>query len=249
MKSSTGALPTLVVIGAMKCGTTALHNYLDAHPDIGMSDRKEVDFFLGADRVDGSAPGTAGNWHRGWDWYTSLFDPEWPVRGECSPGYTSPDHADVAARMASRLSEVRLVYLVRDPVARAVSQYHHHCRDGDEHRSMGEALLDARSQYIARSRYHERLEPFLRHFAAEQVLVVVQERLLGNRRPELARVYAHAGADPHWWDDETLQQQWHVGGGAAEVPPPLRQAFAEQVYDDTDKLRSFMADDLADWTC
>ncbi len=108
-------------------------------------------------------------------------------------------------------------------------------------------MLDPGSQYVARSRYHERLEPFLRHFSAEQVQIVVQERLLADRRAELSRVYAHIGADPQWWD-EALQQRWHVGTEREQVPADLRHAVAEQVYDDTDKLRTFMGDDLPEWT-
>jgi hypothetical protein len=253
VEPAAGALPNLIVIGAMKCGTTALHRYLDAHPEIAMASAKEVNFFVGAEVAPPHGPGDdpaggPGRWHRGWDWYATLFDPSAPVRGESSPGYTSPDHPDVAARMAAGLPDVRLVYLVRDPVRRAVSQYRHHRRDGDERRPLAEAVLDPGSQYVARSRYHERLQPFLRHFPAKQILVVVQERLLAARRAELARVYAHAGADPHWWD-AALQQRWHVGDeDAQDVPADLRQAFAERVYDDVDRLRAFMGDDLPEWT-
>jgi hypothetical protein len=245
--TATGALPNLVVIGAMKCGTTALHRYLDAHPDVGMAARKEVNFFVGEQAPSApDAPVGPGQWHRGVEWYASLFDASCPVRGESSPGYTSPDHPAVAARMAATVPGARLVYLVRDPVHRAVSQYRHHQRDGAETRPQLDAILDPDSQYIARSRYHARLEPFLRHFTTEQVLVVVQERLLAHRRAELSRVYAHCGADPQWWD-ETLQQRWHVGADAEQVPARLRHAVAEQVYDDIDRLRTFMADDLAEW--
>lgn len=41
-----GALPNLVVVGAMKCGTSSLHYYLDLHPEIAMSSPKEFDFFV-----------------------------------------------------------------------------------------------------------------------------------------------------------------------------------------------------------
>ena len=43
-----GALPNLVVVGAMKCGTSSLHYYLDLHPEVAMSSPKELDFFLGS---------------------------------------------------------------------------------------------------------------------------------------------------------------------------------------------------------
>lgn len=48
-----GVLPNLIVIGAMKCGTTALHRYLGLHPDVFMSEPKELNYFCGPDRLDG----------------------------------------------------------------------------------------------------------------------------------------------------------------------------------------------------
>jgi hypothetical protein len=52
-----GALPNLLIVGAPKCGTTSLHHYLDLHPEISMSDVKELDFFV---------PDL--NWPKGRDW-------------------------------------------------------------------------------------------------------------------------------------------------------------------------------------
>ena len=51
-----GALPNVIVLGAQKCGTSSLHRYLDAHPEIAMSADKELDFFGGPQFV---------NWERG----------------------------------------------------------------------------------------------------------------------------------------------------------------------------------------
>ena len=82
-----GALPNLVVIGAMKCGSTSLHHYLDAHPAVSMSDHKELNFFYRPQR-----------WQRGADWYRGHFDSTALVRGESSVNYTkSPAASSVAA--------------------------------------------------------------------------------------------------------------------------------------------------------
>jgi hypothetical protein len=243
------ALPNLLVIGAMKCGTTALHRYLGEHPQISMAEAKEVNFFVGPDIAPETDPQTwwmTGQWHRGLDWYASLFDASAPVRGESSPAYTSPDQTEAVARIASIVPDARLLYLVRDPADRALSQYEHHRRDSDERRSMEEALLDPASQYLARSRYHERLVPYLDHFPLEQVHVVVQERLLHDRRSELARCFAHAGADPHWWSEE-LEQRWHVNPQGSRLPAELRRSFDEQVRDDVAALRNLLGDDLPEW--
>ena len=55
-------LPNLVIIGAQKCATSSLHRYLDAHPDVAMSDPKELNFFI-----------EEKEWSRGLDWYRSHF--------------------------------------------------------------------------------------------------------------------------------------------------------------------------------
>lgn len=248
-QAMSGALPTVIVIGAMKCGTTALHRYLDAHPDICMAREKEVNFFIGgavAPHVDADTWWRSGQWHRGVGWYAGLFDATRAVRGEASPGYTSPASTEVAERMAAVVPEAKLVYLVRNPVERAVSQYRHHCRDGTETRPLEEALLDPGSQYVDRSRYEERLRPFLERFPLEHVHVVVQERLRSDRARELARVYRHVGADPAW-RGEVLAREFHVGGSPVEVPRRLRTAFLERVGDDVGRLRALVEDDLADW--
>ncbi len=229
------ALPTLVVIGAMKCGTSALHTYLDAHPQIQMSEPKELNFFSGLE------------WHRGMAWYAAHFDGSMPVRGESSPGYTSPDLPEAALRMAAVLPDVRLLFSVRNPVQRALSQYAHHRREGTERRPVEQALLDPDSQYVSRGRYAERLEPYLQRFSADQLHVVVQERLLADRRGQLSAVYAHVGADPGW-DSDVLDRRFHVGDPPPALAGPVRQAFWERVQDDVARFRDYLGDDLAEWT-
>jgi len=244
------ALPNAIVVGAMKCATTAMHRYLDEHPEISMSRLKEVNFFIGPDTAPHDDPETwwrSGQWHRGVDWYANLFDSAAPVRGETSPGYTSPDALEAPARMAALVPNARLVYLVRHPVERAVSQYRHHHRDGTERRPLEEALLDPDSQYLARSRYHQRLVPYLERFPVEQILVVVQERLLRDRGGQMGAVYRHLGVDPDW-RGEVLAQEFHVGGDPLGIPPRLCESFMDRVGDDVARLRALLQDDLSEWS-
>jgi hypothetical protein len=243
-------LPTVIVVGAMKCATSALHAYLDAHPDVQMSEPKELNFFNGPDHPPHDDPNRwwlDGQWHRGVDWYASCFDARFPVRGESSPAYTSPTCPEVPARMASVVPDVRLLYLVRDPLARALSQYAHHRREGDEPRSPEEALLDPASQYVARSRYHERIEPFLHHFDRGRLRVVVQERLLSDRRAELAGVFAHLGLPAVWHEDHHTRRH-HLGDLAPTVDEAVRAAFRAEVRDDVARLRALLDDDLEEWS-
>ena len=246
-----GALPNLIVIGAMKCATTALHRYLDVHPDIAMSEPKELNFFCGpAQRSDGRPDGRrvrlTGNWHRGVKWYATQFRPA-PVRGEASPGYTSPSFPEAAGRMAQVVPEARLVYLVRDPVERAVSQYLHHRAEGTERRPIEEALLDPASQYLERSRYHARLEAYLLRFPHDQIFICAQEELLEKRRATLRELYRFAGVDDSFWSD-AHNHLWHVSRYTpVSLDGRLRRRLAAELSDDAARFRELVGREFPSW--
>jgi hypothetical protein len=246
-----GALPNLVIIGAMKCGTTSLHHYLDLHPEISMSRPKELNFFVGRDdagaedRLDWSR----GNWHRGARWYAGHFDPAATVRGEASPGYTSPSHPLVAGRMAALVPDARLVYAVRDPVARAVSQYLHHRREGTETRDLEDALLDAGSQYIARGRYFERLAPFLdTGVFADSVTVVAQEQLHDDLRTTMRDLFARLHVDGDFWCPAMNERRSASSECAPALGSRVRHRLAEAFRDDADRLRDFTGREFPAWS-
>ena len=250
-----GALPNLVVIGAMKCGTTSLHHYLDQHPDIAMSRPKELNFFFepegsGAPAGAGNpVDWTHGNWRRGPDWYVAHFDPAAAVRGEASPGYTSPSHPEVAGRMAALVPDVRLVYAVRDPVGRAVSQYLHHRRDGTETREPEEALLDTDSQYVARGRYYERLVPFLETAAfGGRIAVVAQEQLHSDLRPTVRGLFAYLQVDDDFWCPVMGERRNESTEARPELEGRLRHRLREAFRDDAERLRDFAGHDFPGWS-
>lgn len=242
-------LPNLIVVGAMKAGTSALHRALGRHPQVAMSEPKELNFFFGPAHGDRSGDWSPqGNWHRGLEWYAGHFPSAAPVRGESSPGYTSPDHAEAPARMAAVLPGAHLVYLVRDPIARAVSQYRHHRRDGAERRPMAEALLDPASQYLSRSRYAERVAPYLRCYPRAQLTVIVSERLRHAPRQTLTALFGSLGIDETVWDPAMSGQEHTAGGPAPPLDARLAGALAERLADDVERLRELAADDLDDWS-
>jgi hypothetical protein len=246
-----GALPGLVIIGAMKCGTTSLHHYLDQHPDVAMSRIKELNFFFGPADTDGDGdepPDWArGNWHRGTPWYAAQFDPASRVRGESSPGYTSPSHPQVAGRIAAVIPDARLVYVVRDPVGRAVSQYHHHRWEGSEPRDPADALLDPGSQYVARGRYAERLAPFL-DVGTNAVTIVTQEELDRERRAALRRVFRAVGVDDGFWSPAMAKRRNASVQPAPQLDRRLKDRLADAFRDDADRLRELAGRDFPGWT-
>src|SRR5688500_19574724 len=92
-----GALPNLIVIGGLKCGTTSLHHYLNLHPEVAMSRPKELNFFV-----------AELNWPLGAEWYGRHFERAAAVRGETSPHYTDrPRLEGVAERMRDLVPHAR----------------------------------------------------------------------------------------------------------------------------------------------
>jgi hypothetical protein len=184
-------LPNLIIIGAMKSGTTSLHEYLSYHPDIFMSKRKELNFFV-AHR----------EWNRGLTWYESHFPEATKVRGESSPNYTRhPLFPGVPERMHSVIPEAKLIYCVRDPVKRFVSHYLHSYSLGREHRSLEQVVTDLDgSPYLLCSLYAYQLEQYLEVYPASQVKVVVLEEL--QRRPQetLRDLFSFLEVDPGYED-------------------------------------------------
>jgi hypothetical protein len=189
-------LPTFFIIGAAKAGTTSLHSYLDQHPEIQMSAVKEPNFFSGPPN---GIPYPTGR-VKSLEQYEALFDPGAPVRGEASVGYSNhPRRKGVAANIEALVPDARFVYLVRDPIARVVSQHRHRVAWEGERRALSEALgdlTDPLSPYLGPSRYMTQIELYLRHFPAERMLVVDQADLLADRRATLRQTFAFLGVDP-----------------------------------------------------
>lgn len=199
---SDGHLPTFVLVGAMKCGTTSLHQYLGAHPDICVSDPKEPNFFLQRNE-------------KGLDWYKRCFPEEGAeAYGEASTNYTKyPTFRGVPERMHALLPEAKLLYLVRDPVERALSHYAHNRAAGRESRPVDEAFRPVdESHYLQTSRYHAQIARFLDYYPRERLLIVESERLRSDRASVLRSVFEFLGVTPEV-DAAAFDDEYHTTSG------------------------------------
>lgn len=186
-----GTLPNLVIIGAMKSGTTSLHYYLNLHPQISMSREKELDFFI-----------RQRNWHKGVGWYKSHFVGKAQIRGESSPNYTMyPFFDGVAERMHSTIPDARLIYIVRDPIKRIISQYIHNYTDRRDHRTLDEAVrhFSNANPYIIRSKYFMQLEEYFKYFPGGNILVVTAEDLYEQRTKTLQEIFNFLDVDAKFY--------------------------------------------------
>ena len=179
-------LPTFIIAGAAKCGTTSLWAYLNQHPDVYMSPRKELHFF-----------DDDGEYAKGMAYYASAFagHGRQPAIGEASPNYLNC--FGVARRIKDNLPDVRLIFIFRDPVKRAYSNYWHAHAKGRPMPPFEKAITDDRFPAIgAKSRYAPYLQPFFDLFPRERILCLLTEQLGAEPEAVLPRLFEHAGADP-----------------------------------------------------
>jgi hypothetical protein len=177
------------VIGAMKAGTTSLYSYMAAHPQIAMPGVKELDYFV-----------AELNWPRGLAWYQAQFasTPQGMLTGDVSPNYTKhPLFGGVPERMVKVLPAAKLIYVLRDPVARMRSHWMHAVDARTFGSTLERALLE--DPYFRQcSTYGMQLERYLEHYSSERILLITAEDLQQRRDHALHCVWSFLEIDATW---------------------------------------------------
>ena len=172
-------LPDFIVIGAMKCATSTLHDQLAAQDGIFMSTPKEPNFFS-----------DDANYRRGLASYAALFAPthDADLCGESSTHYTKlPTYPHTVERMQRHLIAPRLIYLMRHPVDRLVSHYIHEWSEGRITAGIDDACTE-HPELIQYGRYAMQLEPYLEVFGPQNILPVFFDRMVAMPQTELERI-------------------------------------------------------------
>ena len=174
-------LPTFVIAGTQKGGTTSLAAVLRQHRQVHICRPKEVHFF---DR----------HFKRGLEWYAEQFSPRdhHLQIGEATPAYLD-DHV-ARKRITRTFPDLKVVILLRNPVDRAYSHYWHKRRLGDEPLATFEEAVAAeperlatagprprnrlRHAYVDRGHYMDRIDPFVAAHGREQVHVMLLDDLV-----------------------------------------------------------------------
>lgn len=187
-------MPSFVIIGAMKCATSTLHDQLERQPGVFMSDPKEPCYFSD-DEV----------YAKGESWYLALFEdaPPGALCGESSTHYTKlPTYPRTVERMKALLPDLKLIYVMRHPIDRLVSQYIH---EWSERTISGPLEVAVRQcpRLIDYSRYALQLRPYLDAYGHMNVLPVFLERIADQSQSELERVCRFIGYEskPSWHID------------------------------------------------
>lgn len=196
LTGSLRGLPDFLIVGGMRCGTSSLYKWLGHHPSVVPSLRKEI-HYLSIDHAQGER------------WYRAHF----PLRlriglarvlgrrlqtFEATPDYLFLPHA--AVRAARLMPDARIIALIRNPVDRAISHYHHMVRIGKEPLGLQEALFSEeerlagewahlendpdypclnlrRYSYVARGFYAQQLDAWAQFYPRARILVVKSDDL------------------------------------------------------------------------
>lgn len=261
------SLPDCLIIGAQRSGTSSLYKYLGRHPNVVPSLRKEVEYF-------------STSYGNGEDWYRAHFPllvrkstarllgrPS--VSFEATPDYLLDPRAP--ERAAALLPQAKLIVLLRDPVDRAFSQYHHNVRLGQEELTFEEALnqepertaggLDRiaadpfdrvvpfrRFSYVGRGMYADQLERWLAEYRRERLLILKAEELFS--RPDHALAKALQFLELPAWQPPEFRNYSYVDtsdGRYPDLPDHLRRRLAAQFAASNRRVHELLGEDFG-WT-
>lgn len=159
-------LPTALVVGPMRCGTTWLDRYLRAHPNVCMPDKVKETFFF--DR----------RFEKGRSWYASHFD-HCGTGGRprvCEVGPSYFHHPEAPRRVAEILGTPTLVAVVRHPVERSYSHYLHLVRYGFTSLPLRDAVSE-HPEILEASRYSDQLDRWRSHHDPHDVRLLAFDTL------------------------------------------------------------------------
>jgi len=185
MQNGKHHLPSFIVIGAMKSGTTSLDYYLRHHPEVGMAKVKEPNFF-----------NKQFNWSRGLSWYSSLFPAGNLVRGEVSPSYSKAHlYPGIPRRIHRIVPRVKIVYVLRHPIQRLVSHVTHAVSEQGGRMPLEEILHTMGDNFILTSCYAWQLARYRAFFGHERICILTQESLRRKREATLRALFGFIGVD------------------------------------------------------
>jgi hypothetical protein len=233
-------LPDFLGIGAQKAGTTWLYRNLLRHPDLYLPPTKEAHYF---DR----------KFHRPLSFYAARFaDARGRLKGEITPAYSLLPLERI--RFIRRvMPEVRLIYLLRNPMERAWSQAQMEVirpalEEGRpvEHDAIVRNLLSSRNR--ARGAYLANLDRWLSVFPEEQLHVGFFDELAARPREFLEGILRHLGVTTEVaWETYPLHEVIKAGAGVP-LTEPYRALLADLYTPDLKALQSRFGDRIANWT-
>lgn len=203
-------LPTFIVGGALKAGTTSLNYYLKQHPEVYMSPLKEPRYFAYDPAAVSNGDGQGLHFPvTTLEQYAALFAGATTEKavGEVSPHYiispVAPGH------IRETIPDVKLIFSLRHPVKRAYSVYWQAVRLGNENRPVEQALTEAEHR-VRNGRYYALLQNWYAHFDPAQIKIILFDDLAGDALGVFRDVCSWLGVDDTFVPDLTVRNK----GGA-----------------------------------
>ncbi|AEH44613.1 sulfotransferase [Thermodesulfatator indicus DSM 15286] len=181
-------LPNFIIAGAAKSGSSTLYFYLGRHPEILMSKEKEPAYF------------TKYWGKKDLKWYESQFD-HWngeKAIGEATVEYMVDEHA--SERIYKVITNVKLIFIMRNPVDRAWSHYWHRVKMGEETRSFEDVIRSVKdgnlNEYIVRyGMYATHIRRFLKFFPKTQMKFIILEEFSKEPSKFFGEIFRFLGVD------------------------------------------------------
>ncbi len=150
------------IVGAMKSGTSTLHSLLASHHEVDLPAAKETNFFI-----------EERNYHKGIEWYLSQFNDLTKKLGDASPNYSKAHiFPNVPERLYQHNPEIKILYIVRDPIERAVSHYKHLILRDEFNEDDFLPGRDGYSNLLNTSRYFFQIEKYRKHFSDDNIHIL-----------------------------------------------------------------------------
>ena len=243
------ALPTFLLAGAQRCGTTTMYRLLKRHPAIFLSRPKELHFF-------------DMKWERGLDWYEQQFTPrpQHKQLGEATPIYMYDGPA--RERMIQTLPDVQLLIMLRNPVDRAYSHYLHMRARGHENSETFEAAIAdederlgkntraarRRFSYVDRGHFIGQLEALEQAYGRDRMHVMLLEDLKADRVATLEGAFRFLNVDVA--PAHVIEEKW-ANRQPQSVEKPMRAetrgVLAERYRPSNERLGAWLGRDLSHW--
>ncbi|MDC8005075.1 sulfotransferase [Aureisphaera galaxeae] len=245
------------VVGAARSGTTSLHNYLGQHPEVFLSDVKELNHFSQVesnDHSDYKAPKKGESYHtkiiKSFDVYRDLFSETRPdqIKGDVSPSYLWG--TETAQRIYDHNPEARIIITLRNPVDRAFSHFVMNYGVGyDREPDFAKALkapLDrvwgGGNLYLEWSTYFEAVKSYFDVFPKDRIKLLIFEDWTRDKDATLKELFHFLKIDDAFHVDHTIQHNQKVAYKNIGLLNFLRGRFIK------DTIKSILPSRLRDWT-
>jgi hypothetical protein len=242
--------PTFLGIGSLRCGSTWLYQVLKCHPDIKLSDRKEMYFFFMADML-----------RHNFDWYEGHFAPDdgdepKPVRGEISPGYGRLKAWQVN-RIAKLLPDLRLILTLRHPIERVWSQAllefgYLGGRDIRKISSIDFLRQVERARNRLSSDYRRTIQIWSHAFGRDALHIDLFETLQGDPQSYVDGILRHIGAATPWtvpaqFVNLKIHATTNLVRQRRDIPEVVQWYIADRLLQPTECLNELLEGRVSSW--